>query len=160
MMGSLWLQHYTVTWGYSGPAQANKSTSTHTLVGPCSTLLNCDLLSHYTSLTSRLGFWLKQYWLLWYKRRADWWIDQLAESYSKKWHQQVESVAASSCQPVKSRSTCQRCLTAAFYHLISLDRGDGGGGVKRRVRCEGTWSFMLHCWTQTMCHLDSAATKM
>lgn len=32
-------------------------------------------------------------------------------------------LATSSCRPVNSRSTCQRCLTAAFYHFTALDMG-------------------------------------
>ena len=142
------LQHHIVTPHYrSATLYGDTHTHTHTHTH---LLDHASWLSHYTSLTSlnvSLGFWLKQYWLLWYKRRTDWWVGGLTASYGKKWHQRVESVAAGSCQPLKGRAKCQRCLSAAFYHFIALDWADGGGGVNRMWEGWDVKALEASCYT-------------
>lgn len=59
----------------------------------------------------------------------------------------MESVAAGSCQPLKGRAKCQRCLTAAFYHFIALDWANGGGGVNRTWEGWDVKALEASCYT-------------
>lgn len=74
-----------------------------------------------------------------------------------------ERESAGSCRPVRSRPTMSEMPNCChFITLLPQTGGDGAGGGQenvRRVRCEGTWSVLLHIvgghkrgliWTQQL----------
>lgn len=66
-----------------------------------------------TSLNVCLGFWLKQYWLLWYESRTDWWAGGVFRSDINKWNQLLLAAVG---QPQAG----QHVRDAKLPHFITL----------------------------------------